>query len=204
MNLNQIKAKLSKFKIGIAGAGGLGSNCAMSLIRAGINNLVIGDFDIVNESNLNRQFYFRDQVGQKKVEALAKNLYRIQPNLQLQLIDKKLNSKEIVNFFADCDVIVEAFDDKGEKQMLIETVMENFPNKPLIIGNGMAGWGDNNSIKTEKLDNIYICGDQISEISDDLPPIGPRVGIVANMQANQVLEILLGDKEFGKSQKKMI
>lgn len=191
MNIIQIKNKLSKYKIAIAGAGGLGSNCAMSLVRAGVNNLVIGDFDIVNESNLNRQFYFRDQIGMKKVEALAENLYRIQPDLQLQLVDKKLNSKDIINFFADCDVIVEAFDDKTEKQMLIETVIENFLNKSLIIGTGMAGWGDNNSIKTEKLDNIYVCGDQISEISDDMPPIGPRVGIVANMQANQVLEILL-------------
>ena len=191
MDFNQIKNKLSKYKVGIAGAGGLGSNCAVSLVRAGITNLIVGDFDIVNESNLNRQYYFKDQIGQKKVRALADNLYRIQPDLQLQLVDKKIIPIDIVNFFANCDVIVEAFDDKGEKQMLIETVLEHFPNKPLVIGTGMAGWGDNNSIKTEKLDNIYICGDQISEISDDLPPIGPRVGIVANMQANVVLEILL-------------
>ena len=192
MKFSKIKQKLSKYKIGIAGAGGLGSNCAVSLVRSGINNLVIGDFDIVSESNLNRQFYFRNQVGQKKVEALAENLYRINSDLQLQLIDKKLKPADIVNFFTDCDIIVEAFDDKVQKQMLIETVLEKMPEKPLVIGTGMAGWGDNNSIRTEKFDNIYICGDQISEISDELPPIGPRVGVVANMQANQVLEILLG------------
>jgi len=192
MKFSKIKQELSKYKVGIAGAGGLGSNCAVSLVRSGICNFVIGDFDIVNESNLNRQFYFRDQIGQKKVEALADNLYRINSNLQLQLVDKKFESEDIVKFFTDCDVIIEAFDDKVQKQMLVETVIEKMPQKTIVIGTGMAGWGDNNSIRTEKLDNIYICGDQVSEISEELPPIGPRVGVVANMQANQVLEILLG------------
>ena len=65
--------------VGIAGAGGLGSNCAMHLVRSGIGKLVIADFDTVNESNLNRQFFFRDQVGRVKVEALRENLLRINP-----------------------------------------------------------------------------------------------------------------------------
>ncbi|MBP5226911.1 MAG: ThiF family adenylyltransferase, partial [Kiritimatiellae bacterium] len=65
------RAILDRARVGIAGAGGLGSNCAMHLVRAGLTRLVIADFDIVNESNLNRQFYFRDQLGQKKVTALA-------------------------------------------------------------------------------------------------------------------------------------
>ena len=54
-------------RVGIAGAGGLGSNCAAHLVRAGMKKLVIADFDVVNESNLNRQFFFRNQLGQKKV-----------------------------------------------------------------------------------------------------------------------------------------
>ena len=191
MKLNEIEQILFECKVGIAGAGGLGSNCAVSLVRAGLGKLIIADFDVVSKSNLNRQFYFSDQIGQKKVEALAANLYRIKPNLQLQLVDKKLMAADIKQIFNDCDVIVEAFDDKAQKQMLIEAVIEHLPNKPLIVGSGMAGWGDNNSIKTDKIDNIYICGDKISEVSDDMPPIGPRVGVVANMQANQVLEILL-------------
>jgi sulfur carrier protein ThiS adenylyltransferase len=65
------------------------------------------------------------------------------------------------------------------------------PQTPLVIGLGMAGWGDSNSIHCRKSDNLYICGDETNEISDDRPPLAPRVGIVANMQANTVLEILL-------------
>ena len=53
---------LESAKVGIAGAGGLGSNVSMLLVRAGIRKFVIADFDEVNESNLNRQFFFRGQV----------------------------------------------------------------------------------------------------------------------------------------------
>ncbi len=192
MTLEQIKEKLSKYTVGIAGAGGLGSNCAASLVRAGILRMFIADFDVVSEPNLNRQFYFADQLGRKKVDALAENLLRINPFLELTILDKKLEATSIVELFATCDVIVEAFDDTLQKQLLIETVLEHFPKKPIVIGIGMAGWGNNNLLKTEVLETMYICGDQETEISSDCPPLGPRVGIVANMQANQVLEILLG------------
>ncbi|MBI9069791.1 MAG: sulfur carrier protein ThiS adenylyltransferase ThiF [Salinivirgaceae bacterium] len=192
MTFDEIKNKLALCKVGIAGAGGLGSNCAVALVRAGLGKLIIADFDVVNLSNLNRQYYFSDQVGMKKVEALTVNLLRINLHLELQAIDKKLYAEDIATYFIDCDVIVEAFDDKEQKQMLIETVIEYLPKTPLVIGTGMAGWGDNNSIKTEQYDNIYVCGDQVAEVDDNLPPLGPRVGVVSNMQANQVLEILLG------------
>jgi sulfur carrier protein ThiS adenylyltransferase len=68
------------------------------------------------------------------------------------------------------------------------------PSVPLVIGLGMAGWGMNDSIHCRKAGNIYICGDEISEIGPDLPPIAPRVGMVANMQANVVVEILLNSE----------
>jgi sulfur carrier protein ThiS adenylyltransferase len=195
MTFEQIKEKLSHFTIGIAGAGGLGSNCASSLVRAGIGHVVIADFDVVNESNLNRQFYFTHQIGQKKVIALAENLFQINPELRIKTMDIRLTPDSIIEIFSECDVIVEAFDDKTQKQMLIETVLEYFPNKPIVIGTGMAGWGNNHLLKTEILENMIVCGDQTTEIGPDSPPIGPRVGIVANMQANMVLELLLGKME---------
>jgi sulfur carrier protein ThiS adenylyltransferase len=196
MYYNEIKIKLSTFKIGIAGAGGLGSNCAVALVRAGIKNIIIADFDIVDESNLNRQYFFKNQIGKKKVIALSDNLVRINENINIQAIDKKLVSDDIISCFSDCDVIVEAFDNKEAKQMIIETISEKMPNKPIVAGSGIAGWGNNNSIKTKQFDNLYICGDGVSEASDDLPTFGPRVAIVANMQANQVLEILLGKMNY--------
>ena len=192
MTVDEIRKILQNKTVGIAGAGGLGSNCAVSLVRVGLGNLIIADFDAVSESNLNRQYYFRDQIGMKKVFALRDNLVRINPELNLTIIDELLNPGNIVQHFGKCDVIVEAFDAADQKEMLIETVLINFPDKPLVIGLGMAGWGMNDSINVRQIDNLYICGDEVSEIGPDLPPIAPRVGIVANMQANVVLEILLG------------
>ena len=72
---------LEKAKIGVAGLGGLGSNVLSHLVRAGIRRFVAADFDVVSASNLNRQFFFADQVGRKKTEALAENLRRIAPDL---------------------------------------------------------------------------------------------------------------------------
>ncbi|MCK5838684.1 MAG: sulfur carrier protein ThiS adenylyltransferase ThiF [Bacteroidales bacterium] len=191
--MNNTKSNIDKYTIGIAGCGGLGSNCAVALARVGIGKLIIADFDTIELSNLNRQYYFLDQVGQKKCFALKDNIARITRNTVVEAYDIKLSSTEIIDLFHDCDVIVEAFDLKEMKQMIVETVITAFPDKPLVIGSGLAGWGHNNSIKTRKVDNLYICGDESREASDDLPPLAPRVGMVANMQANTVLEILLGE-----------
>jgi len=191
MTFEEIKSELKNYTVGIAGAGGLGSNCAVALARTGIGRLIICDFDIVTETNLNRQYYFKNQVGIKKVTALKENIQKINPGTEVIINDIKLNESNLVSIFKNCDVIVEAFDLAEMKKMLIETCIEHMPNKPLVIGSGMAGFGNSNSIKTIKNGNIYICGDEMSEVSEDNPPLAPRVGMVANMQANTVLEILL-------------
>jgi len=194
MTFEEIESKLKNYTVGIAGVGGLGSNCAVALARVGIGKLIISDFDVVNESNLNRQYFFRDQLGQKKVKSLKENIKRINAEINIICNDIKLNENNIVEIYKDCDVIVEAFDLAEMKKMLIETCLMELPEKPIVIGIGMAGFGNSNSIKCKQFENLYICGDEKSEVSDDNPPLAPRVGIVANMQANTVLEILLNKK----------
>ena len=169
MKFTEIKQILGSKTIGIAGAGGLGSNCAVALARVGIGKLIIADFDIIDESNLNRQYYFYDQIGQKKVLALRDNIKRVNSATIVESHDVKLDPDKIVELYSDCDVIVEAFDQAEAKQMIIETVLEKLHGKKLITGIGLAGWGKNNIIKTEQTDNLYICGDQTLEVSDDLP-----------------------------------
>ncbi|HAF30725.1 MAG TPA: sulfur carrier protein ThiS adenylyltransferase ThiF [Bacteroidales bacterium] len=191
MTFEEIKNKLKNCTVGIAGAGGLGSNCAVALARVGIGTLIISDFDIVTESNLNRQYFFKDQLGQKKVLALKRNIERINPEVNIITHDIRLSENNIVDIYKNCDVVVEAFDLAEMKKMLIETFLSALPEMPLVLGLGMAGWGKNNDIKFRKSENLYICGDEESEIAEENPPLAPRVGMVANMQANTVLEILL-------------
>lgn len=181
--------------IGIAGCGGLGSNCSVALARVGIGKLIIADFDIIIESNLNRQYFFYDQIGQKKAFALRDNINRINPAVAVEAHDIKLKKNNIISLFIDCDIIVEAFDHADQKQMIIELVQAEFPDKPIVSGVGLAGWGDSNSIKVRQIGNLYVCGDIIKEVSEDMPPLAPRVGIVANMEANVVMEILLSEKK---------
>lgn len=188
--LEQIKNKI----VGIAGCGGLGSNCAIALARIGVGKLIIADFDIVSKSNLNRQYFFINQIGMPKVDALLNNISNVSAEVVVEKHFIKLNQFNIPDIFKNCDIIVEAFDLSVMKQMIIETVMSVMPDKYIVSGSGMAGWGNNNSLKTINYDKLYICGDFISEISETLPPLAPRVGVVANMQANQVLEILMNLK----------
>lgn len=195
MTFDQIKSALSNKTVGIAGCGGLGSNCAVALARVGVGRLIIADFDVVSESNLNRQYFFRDQIGLKKTAALKENIRRIDPAVMVEAIDIKLTAGSIPALFSSCDAVVEAFDLADQKEMLIETMLKVFPRKPLVIGNGMAGWGNSDLIRLRKSDSLYICGDEVSEISEELPPLAPRVGMVANMQANVVVEILLAIRD---------
>jgi sulfur carrier protein ThiS adenylyltransferase len=195
MRFSEIKTHLSKFRVGIAGAGGLGSNCAVALARSGVGTLVISDFDIVEEPNLNRQYYFTDQIGLMKTDALKDNIARINPDVQVIIHQKRLEKENITEIFTGCDVIVEAFDRSDMKEMLIETVQLKMPCIPVIVGSGMAGWGKTGEINCRKIDEtLYVCGDETSEASENLPPMAPRVGVVANMQANLVLEILMNIK----------
>lgn len=192
MRLSEIEDHLKKFRVGIAGAGGLGSNCAAALARTGVGTIVIADFDRVEQSNLSRQFYFCAQTGMMKTEALKENLVRIRPEIQILTFQVKLDRANIPSVFAGCDVIVEAFDRPEMKEMIIESVQKELPGVPLVVGSGLAGWGRNEIMKFRKIDeSLYVCGDEMTETSDDLPPLAPRVGIVANMQANTVVEILL-------------
>ena len=182
---------IRKATVGIAGAGGLGSNVAVSLARVGIGKLIIADFDTIEASNLNRQQYFIEQIGKPKVKALLENLKKINPFSEYQIHHIKLDENNIPLIYKDVDIMVEAFDKAEMKKMLIETWLSHFPGKPIIAASGLAGYGMNELIHTKKLDNLYICGDEITKLKTNISPMAPRVGIVANMQANLVLEMLL-------------
>lgn len=196
MRWDLVKAKILHKKIGIAGCGGLGSNAAVALVRVGIKQLVLADFDTVECSNLNRQYYFSKHLGQKKVDALCEVIHDIHADVVIEAHDITLTETNIPDIFKDCDIVIEAFDQASAKQMIAETMLDKMPDTPLIMGNGMAGIGNFEQLKQEKWgENLYVCGDFESAISDELPPLAPRVAIVANMQANLALEILLSNKE---------
>ena len=164
----------------------------VALARTGIGSLVLCDHDIVEKSNLNRQYYFINQVGIAKTEALKDNIARIDPKIVIITCIVTLDPLNIPVIFSGCDVIVEAFDSREMKEMLIETVQNKMKGIPLVVGSGLAGWGRSEELKYRKIDeSLYVCGDESTEVSDEMPPLAPRVTMVAGMQANTVVEILM-------------
>lgn len=172
-------------KIGILGAGGIGSNVAVNLVRSGVSNLKIVDFDKIDLSNLNRQFYFYDQIGRSKVEALKENLERIAPNLNLEIIDTKIEKNNIKKYFDDCDILVEAFDKKEYKKLLIEEFSSS--NKLIVSASGIADHDiENISIKKFR-EKIYIVGDFKKDI-ERYKTYSSKVMMVASIMSNIVME----------------
>ena len=188
--------KIQSVKVGIAGAGGLGSNCAFNLVRSGFTHLLIVDFDRIEYTNLNRQFYFYHQVGRSKVEVLKDNLLLINPDLCIETLTAKIERHNVENLFDDCDIVVEAFDQAIYKKLIVEAYMGS--DQLLVAASGLAGWGNSDAIKTHQVKkNFYIVGDLTSEAGEDLPPISPRVNIAAAKQADVILEYVVNSGELG-------
>lgn len=184
----QQQARLAAVRIGIAGAGGLGSNIVHALVRAGVTRLIIADFDVVAPANLNRQFFFADQVGQPKVEALAANLRRINPDLDLTLHRCRIDAGNARTLFAGCTVLVEAFDRAESKALLVETMHGSVPC--IVAGSGLAGYGNSEDITVRRLRGLTVVGDGCSDVAER-PPLAPRVMVAAAKMADEVLAHIL-------------
>ncbi|MCD6123389.1 MAG: sulfur carrier protein ThiS adenylyltransferase ThiF [Spirochaetales bacterium] len=191
LHTKEVTHRLVKGTVGIAGLGGLGSNVAVMLARAGIGRLIIADFDRVETGNLNRQFYFTEQIGLEKTEALKDILGRVNPFVEITAFNTKITDSNIKRIFGRCDIIVEAFDKPEYKVMVVESVLEKFPEKYVVAASGLAGYGKCNEMKVEKIGHLYLCGDQVSEVKPGVPLMSPRVTIAAAMEANCVVEIFM-------------
>lgn len=187
---------LRRARIGIAGLGGLGSNVAMMLVRAGAEDLVVVDHDIVETSNLNRQCYFAEHVGMRKVDACEAMLHGINPDVRVEKHFAKLDASNIRGVFAGCEAVVEALDAASEKRMLIEAVCAGLPGAILVCGNGMAGCGDANAIRTANpFGAVVMCGDGVSDAGES-GIAAPRVMVCAGHMADAIAEML--SKERGE------
>ncbi|HAH06774.1 MAG TPA: hypothetical protein DCM05_09660 [Elusimicrobia bacterium] len=185
-----VSEKLSRACVGVAGCGGLGSNAAITLARAGVGTLLLADFDKVELSNLNRQQFTQADVGTVKVEALSRHLRAINPALKVEEHACRVTAENAAALFGKADLLIEAFDRIESKQELIAAWSRLFPDKPLVCGNGVSGFGDTASLKIERAGrSLWFCGD--GETENALGLCSARVAIVANMQANLAIELLV-------------
>ena len=192
----ELQKKFASASVAVCGLGGLGSHIAFALARAGIGRLLLVDFDRVDITNLNRQQYKADQIGLDKTEALKENLKEAAPYVQIKTYCKKLTEKNIPELLDEADIICEAFDDPECKAVLTDTVLNRMKGKYLVAASGMAGLGSGNIICTRKItENFYLCGDGVSEVSEEMGLFSARVMLCAAHQAHIVLRILAGEHD---------
>ena len=185
--------KLQAATVAVCGLGGLGSNIAISLARAGVGKLVLVDFDRVDVTNLHRQQYKADQVGLPKPEALLSNLKEIAPYTEFETHFEKVTAVNAVSLLAGADVVCEAFDNAEAKAMLVNTVLESMPRAFLVAASGMAGFDCGNSITTRRVTKrFYVCGDGVSDVADGVGLVAPRVMLCAAHQALTAIRLILG------------
>lgn len=191
-----IQNKIKSASVAVAGLGGLGSNVAVSLARIGVGRLKLVDFDVVEPSNLNRQSYFISDIGKYKTDALCEQLKRINPYISIETECCKVTHENIEELFFGYDIVCEAFDKAESKALLINGVMESFPNTLIVSGSGMAGYYSSNKILTKRrMKNLYICGDEENEAKIGQGLMAPRVQVCAGHEANMVLRLILGISE---------
>ena len=191
-----LRARLHASSVAIVGCGGLGSNVAAMLLRSGVRTLTLIDFDAVDASNLNRQLFFRDQIGRPKTEALAETLLRIDPEARLTLHTCRMTADNLADLVRGADVIVEAVDRADTKAMIVNTCMTTFPETPLVTASGLAGYGSANAVVTERpCENLYLVGDLTSDVTAGHPLFASRVMVAAAHEAHAAIRRLLGFDE---------
>lgn len=192
----EIHNKVKQASVAIAGLGGLGSNIAVLLARTGVGRLLLVDFDMVEPSNLNRQCYYISHLGLPKCEAMARQLREINPFLTVETKQIRVTEENAVSLFSGYDIVCEAFDDANAKAELINTMLTELPQTPIVSASGMAGYGSANTIITEhKFRKLYVCGDQTTGAAVGNGLMAPRVTVCAAHQANMVLRLILGIEE---------
>ena len=197
-NVKGISKKLKKTRVCILGLGGLGSNVAVLLARSGIGYLKLVDFDIVEASNLNRQQYRISHIGIKKTEVMKSIIREINPFVEVDILDIKVDRENIYSTVGDIKIVVEAFDRAETKAMILEELLTD-KNKIVVSASGMAGLGSANEIVTRKIkDNFYLIGDNYSDYEEYSGIMSTRVMICAAHQANVVLRLILGEEKFKK------
>ena len=189
----EVRGRLAGKSAAILGCGGLGSNCASMLLRAGVRALTLVDFDTVESDNLNRQLFFADQLGIPKVEALAQTLRRIDPDVQLRVVNHCITADSVAQVVAGADVVIEAVDGAATKAMILTVCGRDHPDIPVVAASGLAGHASANDIETVRLaDKLWVVGDLRSDVRDGHVLLASRVMVAAAHQAHAAIRVLLG------------
>ncbi len=154
--------KIANATVAVVGVGGVGGICAITLARSGVGNIIIQDFDVVEESNINRQIVANyNTIGLSKVDILEKQIKEINPNCKVTKLNSFFNEDNLNLFSYNIDYVVDAIDSFSSKCLLIEKCIEK--NIEFISSMGAA----------KKIEPTKVCITKINKTSYD--PLAKKI-----------------------------
>ncbi len=183
----------------IMGVGGLGSPAAMYLAAAGVGTLTLVDFDIVDDSNLQRQIIHNiGSIGESKVSSAKKTLLNINPETTIHCINKKLSLDELKPLITDASCVLDATDNFDTRFLINRACVSQ---KTALISAAAIQYEGQISVFdfTQKNSACYAClyaenGEENTNCSDN-GILAPVVGILGSMQALEAIKVIcnIGD-----------
>ena len=190
------QTRLGDASVLIIGAGGLGSPASLYLASSGVGQLLINDFDSVDESNLPRQILFRaTDIGNAKVAATTRELKAVNPDMNAIAIGERLNKDGLNELVASVDAVVDCTDNFASRWLINEVTLAH--SKPLVSGAAIR-WEGQAAVFRNDLNEgpCYRClYDEADENLNDCAGQGivaPVAGTIGCMLATETLKLLLG------------
>nr|WP_319538365.1 HesA/MoeB/ThiF family protein [uncultured Methanospirillum sp.] len=182
--------KLADATVFIAGAGGLGSPVATYLAVAGVGELIIADDDLVQESNLNRQFlHVNRNIGMKKVYSAAETLSALNPDITLTAIPERITPETIKGMTKDADILVDATDNFATRYLLNEASLD--AEIPLVHG-AVEGFSGQMTTVIPGETPCLECLFPHPPPERETPVIGATAGVIGSLQAMEVIKYITG------------
>ena len=191
--------KLQNARVLVVGCGGLGSPIAVYLAQSGVGNLHLVDFDVISVSNLHRQvFYSLEDVGKYKSAVLANFIRQRTPFTKVTFSTKPIQKKSVLELVNSFDIIVDGTDSLPTKYLLNDACV--LQNKPLVYGSlyKFDGYVATFNVPQKERENSCNLRDAFPEMATDIPnceeagTLNPIVGIIALLQANEVIKLITG------------
>ncbi len=187
--------KLLNASVLLIGLGGLGAPVSMYLAAAGVGHLILVDFDTVELSNLQRQIvHSTADIGRAKVESARDNLLRLNPEIKITCINKKLNAHELLEQVQPVDVVVEGSDNFATRFAVNEACVNT--HTPLVSGAAIRMEGQVSVYLNDGNGPCYHClykdeGELDARCSNN-GVLAPVVGIIGSIQATEVIKVITG------------
>lgn len=188
------QARLGESSVVVIGAGGLGSPASLYLASSGIGQILLNDFDSIDETNLPRQILYSDpDIGSYKAQVAAEKLRVVNPQVDVVALDERMTPEALEASIATADAVLDCSDNFATRWRVNEACFKQ--NTPLISGAAIR-WEGQVAVFTPGGKPCYRClySEEDESLNDCAGQgiVAPVAGTVGTMMATETIKILLG------------